>query len=211
MTSWLYFFDLCGTAVFALSGALAAGRHRMDPFGVIVLASVTAVGGGSIRDALLGATPVFWIRDPNYIIVILLTVLLTMLVVRRPRRVPQHTLPIADALGLALFTVIGAEKALSLELGGMIAVVMGLITGVGGGIIRDLLCRQVPMILRTEIYATASILGGVSYSLSLHLGTQDIHALVIAMLVALGIRLAAIKWHLSLPAFDLTTNLQNKK
>jgi uncharacterized membrane protein YeiH len=112
---------------------------------------------------------------------------------------------------LALFTVIGAEKALSLELSGMIAVVMGLITGVGGGIIRDLLCRQVPMILRTEIYATASILGGVTYSLCLHLGTQDKHALVLAMLVALGIRLAAIKWHLSLPAFDLKTNLQNKK
>lgn len=211
MTSWFYFFDLCGTAVFALSGALSAGRHRMDPFGVIVLASVTAVGGGSIRDALLGTTPVFWIRDPNYIIVILLTVLLTMLIVRRPKRIPQHTLPVADALGLALFTVIGAEKALSLELGGMIAVVMGLITGVGGGIIRDLLCRQVPMILRTEIYATASILGGVTYSLCLHLGTQDKHALVLAMLVALGIRLAAIKWHLSLPAFDLKTNLQNKK
>lgn len=211
MTSWFYFFDLCGTAVFALSGALAAGRHRMDPFGVIVLASVTAVGGGSIRDALLGATPVFWIRDPNYIIVILLTVLLTMLVVRRPKRVPQHTLPVADALGLALFTVIGAEKALSLELGGMIAVVMGLITGVGGGIIRDLLCRQVPMILRTEIYATASILGGISYTLSLHLGMQDKYALVLAMLIALGIRLAAIKWHLSLPAFDLKNNLQKMK
>ncbi|MEC4726697.1 trimeric intracellular cation channel family protein [Shewanella sp. D64] len=211
MTSWFYFFDLCGTAVFALSGALAAGRHRMDPFGVIVLASVTAVGGGSIRDALLGATPVFWIRDPNYIMVILLTVLLTMLVIRKPKRVPQHTLPVADALGLALFTVIGAEKALSLELGGMIAVVMGLITGVGGGIIRDLLCRQIPMILRTEIYATASILGGISYTLSLHFGMQDKHALVLAMLIALGIRLAAIKWHLSLPAFDLKNNLQKMK
>ncbi len=208
MSDWIYFFDLCGTAVFALSGALAAGRHRMDPFGVIVLASVTAVGGGSIRDALLGTTPVFWIRDPNYIIVILITVLLTMLLVRKPKKVPQHTLPIADAFGLALFTVIGAEKAISLELGGMIAVVMGLITGVGGGIIRDLLCRQIPMILRTEIYATASILGGICYSLSIHLGVVDKHALVLAIIVALTIRLAAIRWHLSLPAFDLKTNKQ---
>jgi len=208
MSEWIYFFDLCGTAVFALSGALAAGRHRMDPFGVIVLASVTAVGGGSIRDALLGTTPVFWIRDPNYIIVILITVLLTMILVRKPKKVPQHTLPIADALGLALFTVIGAEKALSLELGGMIAVVMGLITGVGGGMIRDLLCRQIPMILRTEIYATASIVGGICYSLSIHLGAVDKQALVLAMIVALAIRLAAIKWHLSLPAFDLKTNKQ---
>ena len=205
MQHWVYFFDLCGTAVFALSGALAAGRHKMDPFGVIVLASVTAIGGGSIRDTLIGATPVFWINDPNYIIVILATVLLTMVFVRKPKRVPQHTLPIADALGLALFTVIGAEKALGLGLSGMIAVVMGLITGVGGGIIRDILCRQVPMVLRTEIYATASIFGGISYTLSLALGLADMVALGLAMLSALAIRLAAIKWHLSLPAFDLRT------
>ncbi|MBL4816514.1 trimeric intracellular cation channel family protein [Shewanella sp.] len=209
MIEWIYFFDLCGTAVFALSGALAAGRHRMDPFGVIVLASVTAVGGGSIRDALLGTTPVFWIRDPNYIIVILITVLLTLILVRRPKKIPQHTLPIADALGLALFTVIGAEKALNLELGGMIAVVMGLITGVGGGMIRDLLCRQVPMILRTEIYATASILGGICYSVSIYLGVDNMYAVLVSMAVALCIRLAAIRWHLSLPAFDLKKNLKN--
>ncbi len=205
MQHWVYFFDLCGTAVFALSGALAAGRHKMDPFGVIVLASVTAVGGGSIRDALIGATPVFWINDPNYIIVILTTVLLTMVFVRKPKRVPQYTLPIADALGLALFTVIGAEKALNLGLTGMIAVVMGLITGVGGGIIRDILCRQVPMILRTEIYATASIFGGISYTVSLYFGLANMPALGLAMLSTLAIRLAAIKWHLSLPAFDLRT------
>ncbi|WP_394200033.1 trimeric intracellular cation channel family protein [Shewanella waksmanii] len=203
MSQWIYFFDLCGTAVFALSGALAAGRHRMDPFGVIVLASVTAVGGGSIRDALLGTTPVFWIKDPNYIIVILATVLLTLIFVRKPKRVPQYTLPVADALGLALFTVIGAEKALSLGLTGMVAVIMGLITGVGGGIIRDLLCRQVPMILRTEIYATASIMGGICYTLTIYWGAADKVALLLALGTALAIRLAAIKWHLSLPAFDL--------
>jgi len=205
MSHWIYFFDLCGTAVFALSGALAAGRHRMDPFGVIVLASVTAVGGGSIRDALIGATPVFWIRDPNYIIVILTTVLACLLLVRRPRKMPQYTLPVADALGLALFTVIGAEKALNMGLSGMIAVVMGLITGVGGGIIRDLLCRQIPMVLRTEIYATASIVGGIGYTVSLAYGMGEKTALFLAMTSALIIRLCAIKWHLSLPAFDLKT------
>jgi len=205
MSQWIYFFDLWGTAVFALSGALAAGRHRMDPFGVIVLASVTAVGGGSIRDALIGATPVFWIRDPNYIIVILATVLACLLLVRRPRKVPEYILPVADAFGLALFTVIGAEKALNMGLSGMIAVVMGLITGVGGGIIRDLLCRQVPMVLRTEVYATASIIGGIGYTVSLAYGMGEKTTLFLAMTSALFIRLSAIKWHLSLPAFDLKT------
>lgn len=203
--SWIYFFDLCGTAVFALTGALAAGRHRMDPFGVTVLAAVTAVGGGTIRDAIIGATPVFWLRDPNYVIVILATVLFTLIFIRRPRKVPQYTLPIADALGLALFTVIGAQKALSLGLNGMSAVIMGLITGVGGGIIRDVLCRQIPMVLRTEIYATASIMGGIAYTLSLQLGMNAKTAMLLSMLSALMLRLAAIRWHLSLPAFDLKT------
>ncbi|GGP85995.1 trimeric intracellular cation channel family protein [Shewanella ulleungensis] len=205
MSQWIYIFDLCGTAVFALSGALAAGKHRMDPFGVIVLASVTAIGGGSIRDALIGATPVFWIRDPNYIIVILATVLACLVLVRKPHKLPALTLPVADALGLALFTVIGAEKALLMGLSGMIAVVMGLITGVGGGIIRDLLCRQVPMVLRTEIYATASIVGGICYTLSLAVGMDSITSMFIAMISTLIIRLSAIRWHLSLPAFDLKT------
>ncbi|MDD8059472.1 MULTISPECIES: trimeric intracellular cation channel family protein [Shewanella] len=205
MSQWIYVFDLCGTAVFALSGALAAGKHRMDPFGVIVLASVTAIGGGSIRDALIGATPVFWIRDPNYIIVILATVLACLVLVRKPHKLPALTLPVADALGLALFTVIGAEKALLMGLSGMIAVVMGLITGVGGGIIRDLLCRQVPMVLRTEIYATASIVGGICYTLSLVVGMDSITSMFIAMISTLIIRLSAIRWHLSLPAFDLKT------
>jgi uncharacterized membrane protein YeiH len=205
MSQWIYFFDLCGTAVFALSGALAAGKHRMDPFGVIVLASVTAIGGGSIRDALLGTTPVFWITNHNYIIVILATVMACLVLVRKPHKLPQMTLPVADAFGLALFTVIGAEKALLLGHSGMIAVVMGLITGVGGGIIRDLLCRQVPMVLRTEIYATASIIGGICYTLSLLSGMDSMTSMFLAMLSTLIIRLSAIRWHLSLPAFDLKT------
>jgi uncharacterized membrane protein YeiH len=205
MSQWIYFFDLCGTAVFALSGALAAKKYRMDVFGVVVLASVTAVGGGSIRDALLGTTPVFWIRDPNYIIVILATIMAFILLVRKTHRLPALTLPVADAFGLALFTIIGAEKALLLGLSGIVAVIMGLLTGVGGGIIRDLLCRQVPMVLRTEIYATASILGGIGYTLSLQAGMDSMAALAIAMLSTLTIRLSAIRWHLSLPVFDLNT------
>ncbi|NKF50919.1 trimeric intracellular cation channel family protein [Shewanella sp. WXL01] len=203
--NWIYFFDLCGTAVFALSGALAAGKHRMDPFGVIVLAAVTAVGGGTIRDAIIGATPVFWITDPNYIAVILATVVACLIFIRKPYKLSNKSLPIADAFGLALFTVIGAEKALSLELSGMAAVVVGLITGVGGGIIRDVLCRQVPMVLRTEVYATASIVGGISYTISLQAGMGNMTALSLAMLSTLIIRLSAIHWHLSLPAFDLKT------
>ncbi|WP_133406139.1 trimeric intracellular cation channel family protein [Parashewanella tropica] len=203
MSEWIYFFDLWGTAVFALTGALAAGHHRMDPFGVLVLAGVTAVGGGSIRDALLGTTPVFWLQDPTYILIVLATVIATIIFNRTSPNAPWYVLPIADALGLALFTIIGTEKALSLGLSSISAVIMGVLTGVGGGIIRDVLCRQVPMVLRTEIYATASIVGGITYCLCLSISIDHFTSMCIAMSCAFAIRLAAIKWHLSLPAFDL--------
>lgn len=207
MKEWIYIGDLIGTAVFALCGILAASKYRMDPFGAIVLAAVTAVGGGTIRDALLGATPVFWMKDPNYLVAILLTIAITPIFIRKPVKAPWWLLPVADALGLALFTVIGAEKALAFGLSSMIAVVMGLITGVGGGIIRDLLCRQVPMVLRTEIYATASILGGVSYTIAIAIGLNGISAIILAMISTLALRLSAIKWRLSLP----TVNLAKKR
>ncbi|MGB0895120.1 MAG: trimeric intracellular cation channel family protein [Parashewanella sp.] len=203
MSQWIYFFDLWGTAVFALTGALAAGHHKMDPFGVLVLAGVTAVGGGSIRDALMGATPVFWLQDPNYVLVILCTVALTLVFTRLNHNAPWYILPIADALGLALFTIIGTEKALLLGLSEVSAVIMGVVTGIGGGIMRDVLCRQVPMVLRTEIYATACIVGGICYCMCLNFYLDEKSTLVISMSVALAIRLAAIKWRLSLPAFDL--------
>lgn len=205
MPSWVYIFDLIGTGVFALTGAIGARRYRMDPFGILVLAAVTAVGGGSIRDALMGATPVFWMLDINYLIVILITVLLSFPLLSRPAHLPQSTLLIADACGLALFTVIGTEKALVMGFSGMVAVIMGLVTGVGGGIIRDLLCRQVPLILRTEIYATASILGGICFSIGYISPLNDTLVLFIAMCGSLGLRLAAIRWQLSLPVFGLSS------
>ncbi len=198
---WIYFFDLVGTAVFALTGILAAARHNMDVFGALVLAAVTAVGGGTVRDIALGATPVFWITDPNYIYVVMLTLLLTMLFWKTPTKAPKSVLPIADACGLALFCVIGADKALSFGHDGMIAVIMGVITGVGGGVIRDILCRQVPMVLRTEIYATAAILGGIVYTLGIEFNWHYSVTAGLALLSALTLRLAALYWHLSLPIF----------
>ncbi|GLS82486.1 trimeric intracellular cation channel family protein [Paraferrimonas haliotis] len=207
LAEFVYLFDLIGVAVFALTGALAAGRHRMDHFGVLVLAAVTAIGGGTIRDVILGA-PVFWLTDSNYLIAIVCTVILTLILARSPPNLPRWILPVADACGLALFTVIGADKALSMGMSGESAVIMGVITGVGGGLVRDLLCQRVPMILQKEIYASASIVGGVSFTLLMHLQWPSTVALCIAMLSALSLRLAAIKWQLSLPAFDLTSKLK---
>lgn len=202
----VYLFDLFGTAVFAFSGVLVAGRLRMDAIGVIVLAAVTAIGGGTIRDLLIGASPIFWIQDTTYLWVILGTAAFGMWLARVPRRLPWYVLPVADAFGLALFVVIGAKKALLFGSSGMVAVVMGVITGAGGGLIRDVLAREVPMVLQKEIYATACILGGILYTLSLEVGVDRVSAMLISMLGVFGLRVAAIYWHLSLPTFSLQRN-----
>lgn len=199
----LYFIDIFGTAVFAISGVLLAGRLKMDPFGVIVLGSVTAIGGGSIRDMALGATPVFWITDIAYIWIIIITCLLTMIIIRRPKRLPWFVLPVCDAIGLGAFVGIGVEKSLLFQDSYLIAVIMGVITGCGGGIIRDVLAREVPMVLRSEVYATACIIGGSIHVGALYLDYSNRTAFIAGALATLIIRLGAIKWHLSLPTFAL--------
>lgn len=200
----LYFTDLFGTAIFAISGVLLAGRLKMDPFGVVVLAGVTAIGGGTIRDMALGATPVFWITDTTYLWVILATCLCTMLIVRRPKRVAWWVLPVCDAIGLAAFVAIGVEKALTYQSSALVAVIMGALTGCGGGIIRDVLAREIPMVLRSEVYATACIAGGIFHTGALHLGVASSSAFLIGVATTLMIRLCAIRWHLSLPTFALS-------
>ncbi|HBC3578779.1 TPA: TRIC cation channel family protein, partial [Vibrio parahaemolyticus] len=195
--------DLFGTAIFAVSGVLLAGRLKMDPFGVIVLGSVTAIGGGTIRDMALGATPVFWITDTTYLWVIFITCLLTMILVRRPKRLAWWVLPVCDAIGLAVFVGIGVEKALAYNASGMVAVIMGVITGCGGGIIRDVLAREVPMVLRSEVYATACIIGGIFHTMAVSMGYDHSTALLAGVISTLVIRLGAIRWHLSLPTFAI--------
>ena len=209
MNELLYWLDLFGIVVFALSGALMAGRYKLDPFGVVVLASVTAIGGGTIRDIILD-TPIFWVENPIYLYVILATAVLTIIIIRRPKLIPKRFLLIADAFGLALFAVLGTEKALSLGVPVSVAVVMGTITGVAGGMIRDVICNVIPMILRKEIYATAAILGGTLFALFQYLGWPDNIALISAILGALTLRLAAIYWQVSLPAFQIVEKEENK-
>lgn len=202
MLELLYWLNLFGVVVFAFSGALMAGRYKLDPFGVVVLSAVTAIGGGTIRDVML-QTPVFWLKDPIYLYFILATAVLTIVFIRCPKRIPKKFLLISDAFGLALFAVLGTEKALSLGVAIPVAVIMGTVTGVAGGMIRDVLCNVIPMILRQEIYATAAILGGALYTLLTHYSVPEHIAIVLAILSALMLRLAAIYWRVSLPAFQI--------
>ena len=209
MNELLYWLDLFGIVVFALSGALMAGRYKLDPFGVVVLASVTAIGGGTIRDIILDTT-IFWVADPVYLYVILATALLTIIFIRQPKRIPKRFLLIADALGLALFAVLGTQKALVLGAPIPVAVVLGTITGVAGGMIRDVLCNVIPMILRQEIYALAAMLGGGLFVFLQWLNWSDTNAIITAITIALILRLAAIYWHVSLPAFHIVEKPDKK-
>ena len=196
----VYILDLIGVAVFAVAGSLAAGRKRMDLFGVLMVATVTALGGGTLRDLTLGIRPVFWVSDPLYILVAAAAAILTF-ALARSLDLPKRLMLFADAFGLAIFTVIGAKIALGRSVHPGIAVIMGVMTGVAGGMIRDVLCGQIPLILRREIYATASLCGaGVFVGLA-HVLPDTTAVTVVAVAVTLAVRLAAIYWRLSLPVF----------
>ena len=199
----LYIFSLLGVAVFAISGVLAAGRKGFDLFGVVVIALVTAIGGGTLRDILLDRRPVFWIGDVNYLYAAAGAALLALVWVHH-RRPPLKLLLYADALGLALFTISGTRIAYELGVGPVIAVLMGCITGVAGGVLRDILSAEIPLLLRDrEVYATASIAGAIVYLL-VH-GLADMAqtpAAVCGIVVVAAIRFIAIGWKLRVPAFN---------
>lgn len=196
----LYAMDLFGTAVFAVSGGLLAARKRYDVFGFLVVAMAPAIGGGTLRDVALGALPVFWVADGNYLIVTAAAALFTFFFARFFVRYATALL-VADAFGLALFAVVGAQKALALGAAPLLAVAMGAITASGGGILRDVLCREEPLILRREIYATAAILGAALFVGMMAQTGDRAAALVTGFLGALLLRLVAIRRNLSLPVY----------
>jgi uncharacterized membrane protein YeiH len=201
--SWFYAFDLFGVAVFAITGALMAGRKSMDLFGVLVIAIVTSLGGGTLRDVILGRHPVSWIGDDLYILVASLAAIGTVLWVRFTQPINERGLLIADAFGLAVFTVLGTQVALAHDVPVSAAVIMGVMTGVAGGVMRDIICNEIPLIFHKEVYATACIAGSLVYIALQELKLGNDLASLLAMLVVLGIRLAAIRWHLELPRFHL--------
>lgn len=192
--------DLGGVAVFAVSGVLAARNRGLDLLGVVVIAAITAIGGGTLRDLLLNRYPIFWVTDMRYLIVIIASALLTVgYVWRRPP--PENALLVADALGLALFSLSGAQVAETARCPPVVVVLMGTTTGVAGGILRDVITAQVPLILRRDIYATAAIAGIILYLLLQTCGLPRSGAFGVGMVVVVALRLLAIRWGLRLPTF----------
>ena len=199
----LYVLDLIGVGVFAISGALAAGRKRLDLIGVVALALVTAIGGGTIRDVLLDRHPLVWLADPMYMLVIVGGAFATMAYVRW-RSPPDRALLVADALGLALFSVAGAQIAQRSGLPAASGVALGTITGAAGGIVRDVLTAEIPLVFRPgALYATAAIAGTSCYFILEWLGVQEQPAALVGIAVVAVVRLASIWFGLSLPIFQV--------
>ncbi len=199
---FLYALDLLGTAVFAITGVLVACRKDMDLFGVMVLAFVTAVGGGTIRDMLLSGDAVFWVTDTNYLFIILGSVAAGLLT-RKLCLLFKNTLLIMDAIGLATFTIIGVEKTLSFGADPIVAIIMGALTGAGGGAIRDLLAGEVPLVLKQGMYPTAAMAGGLAYVILNTFALPLEWVALSASVIVLILRLAAIEQNLALPSWRI--------
>jgi uncharacterized membrane protein YeiH len=194
---------LAGVAVFAISGVLAAGRKSLDWLGVAIIAVVTAIGGGTLRDLLLDRNPIFWIADATYLKAILAATGFTLFYVHF--RIPgRRGLLVADALGLAFFTIGGVQIAQQSGLTGLLAVLMGMITGVAGGVIRDVLCAEIPLILRKgQLYASSTLVGAALYLVLESAGVMRDLAALAGMATIVVVRFAAIIWRLELPVLSL--------
>lgn len=201
MDTWLHWVDLAGVAVFAIAGTLMAYKKHMDGFGVVVLASVTAIGGGTLRDMILDL-PVFWVQDPSFFYVITLAAFSTIIWLRTKSTFPIRYLLFADAIGLAFFNVMGLQKALTYGASPLVAIALGTMTGVFGGLIRDVICREIPLVLKGELYATACIIGGAAYIAASYLSLNIVSCMLIGFTVTLACRLGALKWHWHLPVFN---------
>lgn len=196
----MFWLDWFGVAVFATTGALAASRKQMDLVGFIMLGTVTGIGGGTIRDAILGNLPVFWIADPRYLITCVAVSGAAFFLAHIPQSRYRLLLQF-DAVGLAAFAVIGTETALAAGAVPVVAIAMGVITATFGGIIRDVLGGESPAILRREIYVTAALLGASLFVVLLSAGLDRSSSLFCGFVVALAVRLGALRWQWTLPRY----------
>ncbi len=197
---FFYTLDLIGTFVFAISGVLAALNKKLDPFGIFIIAFVTAVGGGTLRDILIGRTPVGWMFDLNYIYTIAAGVVFAILF-RRKIDYLRTSLFLFDTIGLGVFTLIGIELGVKAQLHPIICIALGAMSASFGGVIRDILCNEIPVIFRKEIYATACILGGVVYFVLDTLVAENLLYIATAMVVII-VRVLAVRFKLQLPAIQ---------
>jgi uncharacterized membrane protein YeiH len=193
-----HLLDIIGTMAFAMSGALTAMNKKLDPFGVFIIAFVTAVGGGTLRDVMIGRTPVGWMQDLTYVYVIILGFILTILFRKRLDKL-RTSLALFDTIGLGVFTLIGIQKGIDYHLHPTICIALGTMTACFGGVIRDILCTEIPVIFRREIYATICILGGIVFFMLRKMNLENDVLYLVTSSVIIAVRVLAVKykWHLS--------------
>lgn len=199
-----YIIDLLGTAVFAISGALAASGKNLyrDIFSVSFMGFLTAIGGGTIRDITLGSYPIAWVRDQNYLIAIFCGVMFAIFLNKYIIRF-NKVLFIFDSIGIAIYTIVGLNKALNLNVAPVSAVILGMFSAVMGGVIRDTLINELPLIFRNEIYATACLAGGFAFIILKNIGVEtDINA-YLSIAIIIVIRVIVVKYKLSLPDINI--------
>ena len=194
----VYVIDILGTFAFAISGALVALDKKFDIFGVIIIAFVTAVGGGMLRDVLINAHPINWIGDLNYLYTIFSAVLFTFLFKSKIAYLSK-TMFLFDTIGISVFTLLGLQKGLSYELHPLVALIMGMISAVFGGVLRDVLTAKIPLIFEKEIYASACLVGGVTYLVLNYFKVDENINFIISAFVVITIRAVAVKFSLELP------------
>lgn len=205
----LHYLFIMGICVEAMTGAIAAGRKRMDFFGVIMIACITALGGGSVRDALFNTHPMTWVAHPQYLLYTSLFAIFTILLAQSLIRVMKVFL-ILDALGLATFVVVGTEKILSHGYPASVAVISGLITGISGGMLRDILCNDIPLVLRKELYAVIALAGSVFFISLDYLQIPHEINVVVTLLCIFVARLLAIFLHIEMPKFDYANSIKKR-
>jgi uncharacterized membrane protein YeiH len=196
-----HLLDIIGTIAFAMSGALTAMSKKMDAFGVFIIAFVTAVGGGTLRDMMIGRTPVGWMLDLEYVYVICIACVFAVLFRKKFDRL-RTSLFLFDTIGLGVFTLIGLEKGINIGLHPIVCIALGTMTACFGGVIRDILCAEIPVIFRKEIYATICILGGVVFFILKRFNLDNDLLYLTTSLVIISVRLMAVKFKWYLPTFE---------
>jgi uncharacterized membrane protein YeiH len=193
-----HLLDIIGTMAFAMSGALTAMHKKLDPFGIFIIAFVTAVGGGTLRDIMIGRTPVGWMLDLNYVYVIIVGFILAIIFRKKFDRL-RTSLFFFDTIGLGVFTLIGLEKGINIGLHPVICIALGTMTACFGGVIRDILCTEIPVIFRKEIYATICIFGGIVFFMLRKLNLEADILYLTTSLFIIAVRLMAVKFKWYLP------------
>ncbi|EHL29954.1 trimeric intracellular cation channel family protein [Legionella drancourtii] len=205
----LHYLFIMGICVEAVTGALAAGRKKMDFFGVMLIACIAALGGGTVRDALFNTYPLTWVIHPEYLLYTSLCAFLTIFIAHSLIRIMKIFL-ILDALGLSTFVIIGTLKALNYGLPPSIAVISGMITGICGGMLRDILCNDIPLVLRKELYAVIALAGALLFiTLDYFQISQNIN-IIITLISIFSARLLAIFFHIEIPVFDYSENTKKR-